>query len=216
MNDAVLSKNENCNRPLVDDSFFEALSAFEPADIKAKNCYITADYVSAHDETYLGRESLFYDCRMQKVVQEEEWNKCCFAYTMAQKQDRLRALEKHGLLDAYNALEAYLKNHATLETTICVSPQSGGFRYETVRRNLTYGYKLAGFEWINEAILWRIETYERPIKENDCIRGQDYCYLEYKDGIIYETSMLCGLTIGNKSKGGFSRGYVGHYNKKKG
>ena len=55
---------------------------------------------------------------------------------------------------------------------------------------MTYGYKLCSFEIINNIVIWGIIVYDRAIKENDCIRGMDTCYLMYKDGIIVEAVPL--------------------------
>ena len=41
---------------------------------------------------------------------------------------------------------------------------------------------------IQDAVIWHITTYERPIKQNDCIRGMDDCYLMFKNGIITEVA----------------------------
>ena len=46
-----IQKKERSNGTLarVDDSFYKALSAFEPDDIKGKNCHIAEDYISLND-----------------------------------------------------------------------------------------------------------------------------------------------------------------------
>lgn len=36
----ITTGNYNCNRSLVNESFFKALDAFIPNDIKGKTCYI--------------------------------------------------------------------------------------------------------------------------------------------------------------------------------
>lgn len=51
---------------------------------------------------------------------------------------------------------------------------------------------------LEDAIVWEITTYERPIKQNDCIRGMDICYLMFKDGKTIEVvrqidyKLMCG------------------------
>ena len=55
----ITTGNYNCNRSLVNESFFKALDAFIPNDIKGKTCYIDDDYIHA--------DNLFYDNRIQKV-----------------------------------------------------------------------------------------------------------------------------------------------------
>ena len=47
---------------------------------------------------------------------------------------------------------------------------------------------MTGFEILEDSVIWEITTYERPIKQNDCIRGMDACYLMFKDGIIVEAA----------------------------
>lgn len=185
-NSYVPSGNYNCNRPLVDDSFYKALSAFEPDDIKGKNCHITADYISVNDFNNENSESIYYDVRMQRVVDETEWTKHCYEYTVEQKRERKRALEKQGLLDAYNSLQTYLQSHNCIRRIECDASKEYPAPYEIIERDLTYGYKLSGFEMLEDAILWEITTYERPIKQNDCIRGMDTCYLMFKDGKTVE------------------------------
>lgn len=63
----ITTGNYNCNRSLVNESFFKALDAFIPNDIKGKTCYIDDDYIYA--------DNLFYDNRIQKVISEDEWEK---------------------------------------------------------------------------------------------------------------------------------------------
>lgn len=77
-NSYVSSENYNCNRPLVDDSFYKALSAFEPDDIKGKNCHIAEDYISLNDFNNENSGSIYYDVRLQRVVDETEWTKHCY------------------------------------------------------------------------------------------------------------------------------------------
>jgi len=84
-NSYIPSGNYNCNRPLVDDSFYKALSAFEPDDIKGKNCHITEDYISLNNFNNENSESIVYDVRMQRVVNKAEWTKHCYEYTVEQK-----------------------------------------------------------------------------------------------------------------------------------
>lgn len=185
-NSYVPSGNYNCNRPLVDDSSYKALSAFEPDDIKGKNCHITADYISVNDFNNENSGSIFYDVRMQRVVNEDEWTKHCYDYTVEQKRERKRALEKQGLLDAYNSLEMYLQSHNSIRKIDCDTSKDWQAPYKIIERDLTYGYKLAGFEILEDSVIWEITTYERLIKQNDCVRGMDTCYLMFKDGITVE------------------------------
>lgn len=180
--------NNNCNRPLVDESFFKALFAFEADDIKGKNCHITEDYISVNDFNNGNSKSIFYDVRMQSVVDEDEWTKHCYEYTVGQKRKRKMALEKQGLLDAYNALEMYLQSHNSIRKIDCDTSKDYPAPYEIIERDLAYGYKLNGFVILEDAVVWEITTYERPIKQNDCIRGMDTCYLMFKDGIIVEAA----------------------------
>lgn len=187
-NSYVPSGNYNCNRPLVADSFFKALSAFEPEEIKGKNCHITEDYVSVNDFNSKNPEGIFYDIRMQRVVDEREWTKHCYDYTVEQKRERKRALEKQGLLDAYNSLKTYLQNHNSIRKIECDMSKDYPAPYEVIKRDLTYGYKLTGFEILEDAVIWEITTYERPIKQNDCIRAMDTCYLMFKNGITVEVA----------------------------
>ena len=89
----ITTGNYNCNRSLVNESFFKALDAFIPNDIKGKTCYIDDDYIHA--------DNLFYDNRIQKVISEDEWGKNCADYTREQRKFQEEALEKQGLLEAY-------------------------------------------------------------------------------------------------------------------
>lgn len=197
-NSYIPSGNYNCNRPLVDDSFYKALSAFEPDDIKGKNCHITEDYISLNNFNNENSESIVYDVRMQRVVNKAEWTKHCYEYTVEQKRERKRALEKQGLLDAYNSLEMYLQSHNSIRKIECDASKDWQAPYEIIERDLTYGYKLSGFEMLEDAIVWEITTYERPIKQNDCIRGMDICYLMFKDEKTVEAvrqidyKLMCG------------------------
>lgn len=185
-NSYVSVGNNNCNRPLADESFYKALSAFEPDDIKHKNCHITGDYVSVNDFNSENSESIFYDVRMQKVLNESEWTQHCCEYTIEQKRERKKALEKQGLLDAYNSLEMYLQNHNSIKTIHCDASKDWQSAYEIIEKDLTYGYKLTGFEILEDSVIWEITTYERSIKQNDCIREMDTCYLMFKDGMTVE------------------------------
>lgn len=187
-NSYVPSGNNNCNRSLVDESFYKALSAFKPNDIKGKNCHITEDYVSVNDFNSENSESILYDSRMQCVINESEWIEHCYDNTVEQKKERKRALEKHGLLDAYSSLEMYLQNHNSIRKIDCDMSEDWQAAYKIIEKDLTYGYKLTGFEILGDAVLWEITTYERPIKKNDCIRGMDICYLMFKDGITVEVT----------------------------
>lgn len=197
-NSYVSSGNYNCNRPLVDDSFYKALSVFEPDDIKGKTCHITEDYISLNNFNNKNSESIIYDVRMQRIVNEAEWTKYCYDYTVEQKRERKRALEKQGLLDAYNSLEMYLQSHNSIRKIECDVSKDWQAPYEIIEKDLTYGYKLSGFEMLEDAIVWEITTYERPIKQNDCIRGMDICYLMFKDGKTIEVvrqidyKLMCG------------------------
>lgn len=183
-NNYVPVGNNNCNRPLVDDSFYRALSAFEQGDLKSKNCYIAEDYISVHDFDNENSEELFYDSRIQRVVGTSEWMEHCYEYTVEQKRKRKNALEKHGLLDAFNSLKMYLKSHNSIRT-ICYGMNE---ELQIIEKDLTYGYKLTGFEIQKNIVIWVITTYERPIKQNDCIRGLDDCYLMFKEGITVEAA----------------------------
>jgi len=189
-NNYVQSGNNNCNRPLVDESFYKALSAFEPDAIKGKSCHITEDYISVNDLHDEKTESIFYDVRMQRVVDESEWAKHCYEYTVEQKKEKKRALEKQGLLDAYNSLKLYLQSHNSLKKIYADTSKDWQAPYEIIKVDLTYGYKLTGFEILNDVVIWEITTYERVIKENDCLRGMDCCYLMFKDGITVDAAKL--------------------------
>ena len=134
---------------------------------------------------------------MQKVVNIDEWMKHCYDYTVEQKRKRKRALEKHGLLNAFNSLETYLQSHNTIRKIGCDNSKDWPVPYEIIECNLAYGYKLTGFEILENAVIWEITSYERPIKQNDCIRGIDNYYLMFTNGIIIEVAkridyeMLC-------------------------
>ena len=198
--------NNNCNRPLADDSFYKALSAFDPNDVKGKKCGITSDYVSVYDSVAENSTSVYYDARMQKIVNEDEWEKYCYEYTVLQKRERKRALEKQGLLDAYNSLKTYLHSHNSIRTINCDPTEDWRAPYKIIKRNLSYGYKLTGFEILEDAIIWEITTYERPIKQNDCIRGIDICHLMYRNERTVEAAnrndyeMLCKYNEISKNK----------------
>lgn len=179
--------NNNCNNPLVDESFYKALSAFDLNDMKGKNCHITKDYISINDYDHIDNaDNLYYDTRMQKVVNETEWSQHAYEYTVKQKRERKRALEKHGLLDAYNSLKKYLQSHNSIRKIGSDMKEDWQAPYKIIEINLAYGYKLTGFEILEDSVIWEITTYERPIKQNDCIRGMDTCYLMYKDGLTVE------------------------------
>lgn len=203
--------NNNCNRNLVDESFYKALSAFKPDDIKGKKCAITEDYISVYDFNNENSESLFYDNRMQSVVDESEWTKYCYEYTVEQKKERKKALEKQGLLVAFNSLKMYLQSHNSIRKIEIECDESNDWQvtYKIVKKDLTYGYKLTGFTILEDAVLWEITTYERPIKQNDCIRYMDICYLMFKDGITVEATrridykLMCDRN--SLSKGDFER-----------
>lgn len=187
-NNYVSVGNNNCNRPIVDESFYKALSAFETDGIKGKKCRITEDYVSVNDCNNENLEDILYDIRMQSVVTESEWAEHCYEYTVEQKRERKNALEKQGLLDAFTSLKAYLQSHTSIKTIYCDASKDWQAPYKIVEKNLSYGYKLTGFEILENAILWEITTYERPIKQNDCIRGMDSCYLMFKNGKTVEVA----------------------------
>ena len=202
-NSYAAAENNNCNRSLVAESFYKALDAFNPKDIKGKNCYITEDYISVEDFDSDNSENLLYDDRMQKVVNIDEWMKHCYDYTVEQKRKRKRALEKHGLLNAFNSLETYLQSHNTIRKIGCDNSKDWPVPYEIIECNLAYGYKLTGFEILENAVIWEITSYERPIKQNDCIRGIDNYYLMFTNGIIIEVAkridyeMLCSNILEN-------------------
>ena len=112
----------------------------------------------------------------------------CYDYTVEQKKERKEVLEKHGLFNAYNSLEMYLKNHNSIKTIYCDASKDWQAPYKIIEKDLTYGYELTGFEILEDSVIWEITTHERPIKQNDCIRGMDACYLMFKDGIIVEAT----------------------------
>lgn len=180
--------NNNCNRPLVDESFFEALSAFGSDDIKGKTCHITKDYISVNDYRNENAEEMLYDARMKKIVNESEWSKCAYNYTVEKMKKRKRALEKQGLLDAYTSLEMFFETHNRIKKIDCDFSKEGKILRKVNEIDLTYGYKLSGFMMLDDAIIWEITTYERAIKQNDCIRGLDTSYLMFKDGITVEAA----------------------------
>lgn len=182
-NSYVPAGNDNCNRPLVDESFYKALSVFKPNDIKGKNCHITEDCVSVIDPNNEDSEEIMYDNRMQSVVTISEWEEHCYEYTVEQKKERKNALEKQGLLDAFYSLKKYLQSHNSIRQIDCDMSEDWQTPYKIIEKDLSYGYKLTGFQILENAVLWEITTYERPIKQNDCIRGMDSCYLMFKDGI---------------------------------
>lgn len=182
-------KNNNCNRPLVDESFYKALSAFKPDDIKGKSCYITENYISVYGFSNENSEGILYDARMQSVVSESEWSKHCYEYTVEKERKRESALEKQGLFDAFNSLKTYLQSHNSIRKIDCDDmSEDWQAPYKIIKKDLTYGYKLTGFEILEDAVLWEITTYERPIKQNDCIRGMDVCYLMFKNGMTIEVA----------------------------
>lgn len=133
-------------------------------------------------------KSILYDGRLQGVVDESEWTKRCYEYTVKQKRERKSALEKQGLLDAFNSLKMYLQNHNSIRKIDCDMNEDWQAPHKIIEKDLTYGYKLTGFEILEDAVLWEITTYERPIKQNDCIRGMDICYLMFKDRITVEVT----------------------------
>lgn len=184
-----LVRNYNCNRPLVTESFYNALAAFDPNDLRGKTCNITDDYVQVCGDSE-NLEDILYDNRMQRVLGESEWGEHAFEYSMKQERERDKALKKHGLLDAYISLKSYLKNHNNIKRIYRDAKKDCPAPYEIIERDLTYGYELSGFEILEDSIIWVITTYERPIKQNDCIRGEDDCYLMFKDGIIVEAELL--------------------------
>ncbi len=180
--------NNNCNRPLVDKSFFEALAAFGSNDIKGKSCHITESYISVDDYKNENTEEMLYDARMKKVVNISEWSKCAYNYTVEEKKMRKRALEKQGLLDAYTSLKMFFETHNHIKKINCDIDEKGRILYKVIGSDLAYGYKLSGFTVLEDAVIWEITTYERAIKQNDCIRGLDTSYLMFKDGIIVEAA----------------------------
>lgn len=97
-----------------------------------------------------------------------------------------------------NSLEMYLQSHNTIRKIECDASKNWPAPYDIVERDLAYGYKLTGFEILEDAVVWEITTYERPIKQNDCIRGMDTCHLMFKDGITVEVAseidyeLICG------------------------
>lgn len=214
-NNCVPVGNNNCNRPLVDKSFFKALSAFDLNDIKCKNCHITEDYVYISDFNSENSEDIFYDDRMQKIVNESEWMQHCYDYTVEQKRERKEILEKHGLLNAYNSLEMYLQNHNSIKTIYCDASKDWPPLYKIIERDLAYGYELTGFEILEDSVIWEITTYERSIKQNDCIRNMDTCYLMFKDEIIVEAAkridyelMYGRNSISEDDDGAYSNSYI--------
>lgn len=187
-NDYILKGNNNCNRPLVDESFYKALLKFQPSDIKGKYCHVTEDYISVDDFNNENSEGVLYDNRMQCVVSESEWTKHCHEYTVKQKRERKRALEKQGLFEAYNSLKMYLQNHNSIKKIDCDFSKDCSAPYKIIVKDLTYGYKLTGFKILEDAVIWEITTYERPVKQNDCIRGMDVCYLMFTNGTTVEVA----------------------------
>lgn len=141
----ITTGNYNCNRSLVNESFFKALDAFIPNDIKGKTCYIDDDYIHA--------DNLFYDNRIQKVISEDEWEKNCADYTREQRKSQEEALGKQGLLEAYISLEKYLQSHNSIKMISCDASKNWQAPYKIVKRKLTYGYKLCSFEIINNIVI---------------------------------------------------------------
>lgn len=178
--------NNNCNRPLVCGAFFEALNNFEKDLLEGKSCSITEDYVSTLSSDANDPEDFIYDARMKKVVNEAQWMKECYNFTVKKKQEQKRALEKHGILDAYNSLETYLQNHHSIRQIHCDFSKEYNSPYKIIERSLIYGYKLSGFTIFKKKVIWEITVYERAIKENDCIRGMDVCFLKYCNGVTKE------------------------------
>lgn len=181
-NKKTITGKDNCNRSLVNKSFFKALAAFTPDNIKDKICYIDDDCVYTND--------LVYDNRIQKVINKDEWVENCADYTREQRKSQEDALEKQGLLEAYIALEEYLQSHNSIKMIYSDKSIDWQAPYEIIKRDLTYGYKLCSFEIINNIVIWGITVYDRAIKGNDCIRGMDRCYLMYKDETIVEAVPL--------------------------
>lgn len=46
---------------------------------------------------------------------------------------------------------------------------NGVFTSKIIKKELKYGYKLDGFEKRDDVVIWRIVTYERPVKQNDVV-----------------------------------------------
>lgn len=182
----ILVKNNNLNQPLADESLYKALAAFDVNTLQGKDCYITKDYVSVMDFNDEYADDIIYDMIMQSVISENEWVKNCYEYTIKQEKERKAALEKQGLFDAYIYLEKYLREHNSIRQICWDENEKWPVPYKIVKKDLTYGYKLTGFKILEDAVIWMITTYERAIKQNDCIRGLDACYLMYKNGMIME------------------------------
>lgn len=105
----------------------------------------------------------------------------------------------------------YLQSHNSIRKIEIECDESNDWQvtYKIIKKDLTYGYKLTGFTILEDAVLWEITTYERPIKQNDCIRYMDICYLMFKDGITVEATrridykLMCDRN--SLSKGDFER-----------
>lgn len=172
------SGNYNCNRPMIKDFFFDALETFEPNSLQGKDCYLGDGYLSA-DST---DKSEIYDASMNCVLEKEEWVKRCYDANLQEKKRRKDVLEKHGLLDAYTSLQTYFLEHNTIPKIKSCGIINGMFVYKKIEVDLSYGYIISGFTISEEAVIWRVNTYERAVKENDCLRGMDECHLMYKNG----------------------------------
>lgn len=178
ISNSVSTGNYNCNRPLVDDSFFEALAYIDAGKLENEYCHITKDYVSLNNT--------MYDSRIKRVLSDDEWSKICFNYTVKEKQNKKRALEKHNLLDAYNALENFLQSHDCIRKIYQDASKDWQAPHKIIKADLKYGYKLDGFIQLKDSVIWRISAYERAIKENTYLCGRDEYLLMYKNGEIVE------------------------------
>lgn len=181
-----LWENPQTSDTFADNSFYEALSVLEPGMLKGRICNIGDGYLSIYASDDDTLEDLIYDVRTQKVMRESEWERFCHGYLTKQQRKRKQALEKHGLLTAYTSLRAYLQSHDHIRQIYAEMTNDGDIRHKLIERDLSYGYKLTGFELMEDSVIWKVTTYERSIKENDYIRAMDTCYLMFRDGVTTE------------------------------
>lgn len=179
--------NNNCNRDFVDESFYNALAAFGTNKILNKFCHIDSDYVTVDILKHDTPTSVFYDNRAKRIMNEPAWEKKCWKYTVKQMKKREKALKRQGLFFAFNSLKRYLESHTTLKQ-IVLDENNGVFTPKIIKKELKYGYKLDGFEKRDDVVIWRIVTYERPVKQNDVVRGIDNCYLATRGEITVEVA----------------------------
>ncbi len=178
--------NYNLENPLVSDVMTDALSDIDEDMLKdVRRIQFAKGYASIKlkDDT-----EMIYDQTAKEVMPAHEWYQKAHKYYCRRKEVQDRALEKAGALEAYNAVEEWLTEHAVIRQVERKDISGPDFEdYEVVvERELKYGYRLNAMWFEKDCIVLEICCYDRAIKMDCNISDCDNAYLIYKDGEIKE------------------------------